>query len=62
MSVYFVVLLSVLANVGLRGSKVELNPVFWANAAFLLAGGVLSAKDRRSLSSDRLPERPRPGA
>jgi MFS family permease len=44
------------------GAVFGLNPVFWANAAFLLAGGVLSAKDRRSLSSDRPPERHRPGA
>jgi len=30
-----------------------LYPVFWANAAFLLAGGAVSLKDLRKVSRDR---------
>jgi MFS family permease len=44
------------------GALFGLAPVFWANAAFLLASGVMSAKDRRAVSSARPPERPPPSA
>jgi predicted MFS family arabinose efflux permease len=35
------------------GAVFGLAPVFWANAAFLLAGGIVSVKDLRSLRRDR---------
>ncbi|HET7765594.1 MAG TPA: MFS transporter [Burkholderiales bacterium] len=44
------------------GALFGLAPVFWANAAFLLASGVMSAKDRRAVSSARPPVRPPPSA
>jgi MFS family permease len=44
------------------GALFGLAPVFWANAAFLLASGVMSAKDRRAVSSARPPERSPPSA
>jgi MFS family permease len=40
------------------GALFGLQPVFWANAAFLLASGVLSAKDRRPLSPEPRSDRP----
>jgi MFS family permease len=42
------------------GAVFGLTPVFWANAAFLLAGGVLSVKDRGPLSSEEHSGQPRP--
>jgi MFS family permease len=35
------------------GAVFGLAPVFWANAAFLLAGGIVSVKDLRSPGRDR---------
>jgi MFS family permease len=43
------------------GALFGLAPVFWANAAFLLASGVMSVKDR-AVSSARPPEPPRSSA
>jgi MFS family permease len=44
------------------GALFGLAPVFWANAAFLAASGVLSVKDRGALSSAQSRETPRSSA